>query len=94
MVRFERPLFSSQYTAVLYVVVNGESTVIIPFDVLRGAVSIHQPLWRLTAGLFTASPELLDFLLQPDSSEFSKDELYIRQQMRKMATTLYEMPLR
>ncbi|VDO89529.1 unnamed protein product [Heligmosomoides polygyrus] len=89
-----RPLFSSQYTAVLYVVVNGESTVIIPFDVLRGAVSIHQPLWRLTAGLFTASPELLDFLLQPDSSEFSKDELYIRQQMRKMATTLYEMPLR
>ncbi|KAK6024217.1 ATP-dependent Clp protease adaptor protein ClpS, partial [Ostertagia ostertagi] len=74
--------------------VNGESTVISPFDVLRGAVSIHQPLWRLTAGLFTVNSDLLHFLLLPDSSDFSDDERYIRQQMRKMATILYEMPLR
>ncbi|PIO74248.1 ATP-dependent Clp protease adaptor protein ClpS [Teladorsagia circumcincta] len=75
-------------------VINGESTVISPFDVLRGAVSIHQPLWRLTAGLFTVNSDLLHFLLLPDSSDFSDDEKYIRQQMRKMATILYEMPLR
>ncbi|EPB72222.1 ATP-dependent Clp protease adaptor protein ClpS [Ancylostoma ceylanicum] len=74
--------------------VNGESTVVIPFDVLRGAVSIHQPLWRLTAGLFTASEELLRFLLTTDVSSLSEEEASIRQQMRKMASTLYEMPLR
>ncbi|KAK5981388.1 E3 ubiquitin-protein ligase [Trichostrongylus colubriformis] len=74
--------------------VNGESTVISPFDVLRGAVSIHQPLWRLTAGLFTASSDLLQFLLLPESSDFTDDERYIRAHMRKMATILYEMPLR
>ncbi|RCN38051.1 hypothetical protein ANCCAN_16040 [Ancylostoma caninum] len=74
--------------------VNGESTVVIPFDVLRGAVSIHQPLWRLTAGLFTASEELLRFLLTTDVSCMTEEEASIRQQMRKMASTLYEMPLR
>ncbi|KAK6056854.1 ATP-dependent Clp protease adaptor protein ClpS [Cooperia oncophora] len=74
--------------------INGESTVISPFDVLRGAVSIHQPLWRLTAGLFTVSSDLLHFLLVPESNDFTNDEKYIRQQMRKMATILYEMPLR
>lgn len=66
----------------------------IPFDVLRGAVSIHQPLWRLTAGLFTANEELLRFLLTTDVSSLSDEEVSIRQQMRKMASTLYEMPLR
>lgn len=74
--------------------VNGESTVVIPFDVLHGAVSIHQPLWRLTAGLFTASNELLHFLFSSDATGLTDVEVYIRQQMRKMASTLYEMPLR
>ncbi|ETN84892.1 ATP-dependent Clp protease adaptor protein ClpS [Necator americanus] len=74
--------------------VNGESTVVIPFDVLRGAVSIHQPLWRLTAGLFTAKEELLRFMLSTDTSDLSYEEVSIRQQMRRMASTLYEMPLR
>ncbi|VDM51589.1 unnamed protein product [Angiostrongylus costaricensis] len=74
--------------------VNGDSTVVIPFDVLRGAVSIHQPLWRLTAGLFTASPNLLHFLISLATTSLSDNEVYIRQLIRKMATTLYEMPLR
>ncbi|KJH53350.1 ATP-dependent Clp protease adaptor protein ClpS [Dictyocaulus viviparus] len=74
--------------------VNGESTIIIPFDVLRGAVSIHQPLWRLTAGMFTANAELLNFLLSAETTGFTDDEIYIRQQMKKMAGILYEMPLR
>ncbi|KAK5975334.1 hypothetical protein GCK32_001523, partial [Trichostrongylus colubriformis] len=38
--------------------VNGESTVISSFNFLRGAVSTHQPLWRLTAELFTASSDI------------------------------------
>ncbi|KAK5986520.1 hypothetical protein GCK32_014110 [Trichostrongylus colubriformis] len=38
--------------------VNGESAVISSFDVLRGAVSTHQPLWRLIAELFTASSDI------------------------------------
>ncbi|KAK6042278.1 hypothetical protein COOONC_20217, partial [Cooperia oncophora] len=48
----------------------------------------------LTAGLFTVSSDLLHFLLVPESNDFTNDEKYIRQQMRKMATILYEMPLR
>lgn len=41
------------------ILVNGEEAYCIVFDVSRSPLSVHQPLWRFIAGLFTASSDIL-----------------------------------
>ncbi|VDL78322.1 unnamed protein product [Nippostrongylus brasiliensis] len=62
-------------------------------------LSVEHQVWELEwETAFNIQLRIQDslgyFLLQPDTDEFTEDEKYIRQQVKKMATTLYEMPLR
>jgi E3 ubiquitin-protein ligase UBR2 len=49
------------------VTVNGFVASCVEYDIAQKPVSIHQPLWRFAAALFTAMPEILDNYVCVDS---------------------------
>ena len=61
----------------------------IPFDVMRERISIHQPLWRLMAGLFTAPAEFLHNAISRCVEDGICDE-----NVEGRRAMLYEMPMR
>lgn len=67
---------------------NGARATVKSFDVLRGAMSIHQPLWRLLAGLFAVENAL------PDENIHSDVGGQILRKIRLLKEDIYEQPLR
>ncbi|EGT32553.1 hypothetical protein CAEBREN_21443 [Caenorhabditis brenneri] len=76
----------------LSITINGDSCKITHFDVLKSATSVHQPVVRMIAGLFTASNHTR-FLMNDEpgneTQEKIKDVLNARDE-----TNLYELSLR
>lgn len=68
--------------------VNGISAMCIPFDVMRDKISVHQPLWRLMAGLFAAPTEFIQHAISRCAGENTVDNFQGKRAM------LYEMPMR
>ncbi|KAF1770368.1 hypothetical protein GCK72_002186 [Caenorhabditis remanei] len=74
------------------ITINGESCKITHFDVLKSATSIHQPVVRIIAGLFTAQNHAM-FLMRNDCGN------EIQEQIKTILitnedTNLYELSLR
>lgn len=59
----------------------------IPFDVMRDRVSVHQPLWRLMAGLFTAPTEFIENAISHCAESAGGN-------LQGKRALLYEMPMR
>uniref|UniRef100_A0A1I7TK99 E3 ubiquitin-protein ligase n=1 Tax=Caenorhabditis tropicalis TaxID=1561998 RepID=A0A1I7TK99_9PELO len=76
----------------LTVTINGESCKITHFDVLKSATSVHQPIVRIIAGLFTAH-EHVRFLLDDKHGDEIQEQIksILR---RNEETNLYELSLR
>lgn len=54
------------------VTVNGFTASCIEYDISQQPVSIHQPLWRFSAALFTAPPEIMsNYVCVDESNEIS-----------------------
>ncbi|KAI1713887.1 ATP-dependent clp protease adaptor protein clpS domain-containing protein [Ditylenchus destructor] len=81
------PEFSSQRQLVE---INGISAHCISFDVSKQPLSIHRPLWRFVAGLFTASKETLSHYVIDDSEHIPASQL----NLKGFRSILMEMPLR
>lgn len=92
------------------VTVNGFVASCIEYDIAQQPVSIHQPLWRFAAALFTACPEIManyvciensnDGDLPPQINENTGDSSWKtvkaveKRNLRGFRSLLMEMPLR
>uniref|UniRef100_A0A1I7V6M0 E3 ubiquitin-protein ligase n=2 Tax=Loa loa TaxID=7209 RepID=A0A1I7V6M0_LOALO len=75
----------------IVVEVNGIKATSIPFDLSYGSLSVHQPLWRLLAGLFTAQQSLLQKICIRNEAEKVPEGMI---NLRGKRALLMEMPLR
>ncbi|CAB3407459.1 unnamed protein product [Caenorhabditis bovis] len=73
--------------------VEGESTTLRSFDVLRGGVSIHQPIPRLIAGMFSAH-EYVMFIHRAAEMTLDDVQSEIVARIAKAKKDLYELNLR
>ncbi|PAV65136.1 hypothetical protein WR25_18491 [Diploscapter pachys] len=76
------------------VTVDTDQSVCVSFDVLKGGVSIHQPLWRLCAGLFQVPPQLIQFMRATDEEALTDIQKKIVKKVKEMDRNFYELPLR
>lgn len=70
---------------------NGVKATSIPFDLSYGSLSVHQPLWRLLAGLFTARQSMLRKICIGSEAEKVPEGMI---NLRGKRALLMEMPLR
>ncbi|KAH7722004.1 Zinc finger in N-recognin family protein [Aphelenchoides avenae] len=96
------PEFESRVT----VEVNGFSSECIEFDVSKQPLSVHQPLWRFLAGLFTAPPDILANYVVDESGKVPRltgdpefvtwmtTQPLVRKNLKDYRMMILEMPLR
>ncbi|KHN74188.1 E3 ubiquitin-protein ligase ubr-1 [Toxocara canis] len=82
---------SEDFFSKVKIKVNGVSAMCFPFDVTKSKLSIHQPLWRLLAGLFAAPSGFLERITVSGVTESSSADTLNLKGKRAM---LYEMPMR
>lgn len=70
---------------------NGIKATSIPFDLSHGSLSVHQPLWRVLAGLFTAPRSMLQKVFIGNEKEKVPQGMISLKGKRAL---LMEMPLR
>uniref|UniRef100_A0A915DHQ7 Uncharacterized protein n=1 Tax=Ditylenchus dipsaci TaxID=166011 RepID=A0A915DHQ7_9BILA len=78
------PEFSTETT----VEINGFSAKCIEFDVSKNALSVHHPLWRFIAGLFTAPKEILSLYVADQSGQVP-DALQVKQSLAEVAESSF-----
>uniref|UniRef100_A0A158Q8Z9 E3 ubiquitin-protein ligase n=1 Tax=Elaeophora elaphi TaxID=1147741 RepID=A0A158Q8Z9_9BILA len=81
---------SPNFANKIVVEVNGIKATSIPFDLSHGSLSVHQPLWRILAGLFTARQSLLQKICISESENVPEGMI----NLRGRRALLMEMPLR
>uniref|UniRef100_A0A9J2QBD1 E3 ubiquitin-protein ligase n=1 Tax=Ascaris lumbricoides TaxID=6252 RepID=A0A9J2QBD1_ASCLU len=82
---------SEDFSNKVKIKVNGVSAMCIPFDVTKCKLSIHQPLWRLLAGLFAAPASFLERITTSAMKDSTTTDMLNLKGKRAM---LYEMPMR
>ncbi|VBB31014.1 unnamed protein product [Acanthocheilonema viteae] len=82
---------SPDFANKIVVEVNGIKATSIPFDLSHGLLSVHQPLWRILAGLFTAQPSLLQKICVVNNTEKVPEGMV---NLKGKRALLMEMPLR
>uniref|UniRef100_A0A915CE69 E3 ubiquitin-protein ligase n=1 Tax=Parascaris univalens TaxID=6257 RepID=A0A915CE69_PARUN len=82
---------SEDFSSKVKIKVNGVSAMCIPFDVTKCKLSIHQPLWRLLAGLFAAPASFLERITTTSMRDSTTADMLNLKGKRAM---LYEMPMR
>ncbi|ULU11742.1 hypothetical protein L3Y34_015265 [Caenorhabditis briggsae] len=83
---------TSEDSSGLTVTINGESSTITHFDVLKSATSIHQPVVRIIAGLFTAKDHAMFLKTSKPGTELQEKIRSLLQSNED--TNLYELALR
>uniref|UniRef100_A0A914D0J8 E3 ubiquitin-protein ligase n=1 Tax=Acrobeloides nanus TaxID=290746 RepID=A0A914D0J8_9BILA len=98
---YEMELYTShmpEFSNHVNVEVNGYSANCINFDVSKNVLSIHQPIWRFLAGLFTASPDILANYIVKETkdsdSSSALNALNTHVNLKDKHAMLLEMPLR
>ncbi|VIO97030.1 Zinc finger in N-recognin family protein [Brugia malayi] len=82
---------SPDFANKIVVEVNGMKATSIPFDLSYGSLSVHQPFWRLLAGLFIAEQTLLQKICVRDEAEKVPEGMI---NLKGKRALLMEMPLR
>ncbi|VDK79468.1 unnamed protein product [Litomosoides sigmodontis] len=85
------PYFADKIVVEGTISVNGTKAFSIPFDLSHGSLSVHQPLWRILAGLFTAPQSLLQKICIKSGTEKVPEGMINLAGKRAL---LMEMPLR
>lgn len=98
--------FMPEFETRATVEVNGFSAECMEFDVSKQPLSVHQPLWRFLAGLFTAPPEILANYVVDESGSVPRltgdpefrtwvtSQPLVKKNIKDYRALILEMPLR
>lgn len=98
--------FMPEFETRATVEVNGFSAECMEFDVSKQPLSVHQPLWRFLAGLFTAPPEILANYVVDESESVPRltgdpefrtwvtSQPLVKKNIKDYRALILEMPLR